>query len=175
MVVSGMVACRFAEKLGGSTLKIAVMGSGGIGGYVGGRLGEAGEEVHLIARGNHLAAIQANGLSIESPYGDATLPDIHATSEPAEIGPADLILFTVKLGDADRAARSLKVLLVAGRNLYPPQIASGVGNLFVQGPQPQPVPCGERFERGGLADIAIDGLFGDCRPNDLNLAPGDNF
>ena len=56
-------------------MKIAIMGAGGIGGYVGGRLAESGNEVCLIARGAHLDALVENGLRIESPYGNVHLPD----------------------------------------------------------------------------------------------------
>ncbi len=92
-------------------MKIAVMGAGGIGGYLGARFAEAGEDVHLIARGVHLEEIRANGLRLESPHGDVTLPAIHATSNPSEIGPVDLILFTVKLGDTEDAASSLHPIM----------------------------------------------------------------
>ena len=92
-------------------MKIAVMGAGGIGGYLGARFAQAGADVHLIARGAHLEAIQANGLRLESPHGDVTLPAIHATSEPSEIGPVDLILFTVKLGDTENASRLLSRMM----------------------------------------------------------------
>lgn len=98
-------------------MKIAVMGAGGIGGYLGGRLAEAGEEVHLIARGAHLAALKAGGLTIESPHGNATLPGIHAAASPSEIGPVDLVLFTVKLGDADTAASTLGPLIGEGTRI----------------------------------------------------------
>jgi 2-dehydropantoate 2-reductase len=92
-------------------MKIAVMGAGGVGGYVGGRLADAGEEVHFIARGRHLEALKARGLRIESPFGDAVLPEIHASDDPAEIGPVDLVLFTVKLADTDSAAAALAPLV----------------------------------------------------------------
>jgi 2-dehydropantoate 2-reductase len=55
-------------------MRIAVMGAGGIGGYVGGRLAEAGAEVTFIARGAHLEALQTNGLTIQSPEGDPPPP-----------------------------------------------------------------------------------------------------
>ena len=92
-------------------MKIAVMGAGGIGGYVGGRLAEAGHSVHLIARGRHLDAIRRSGLRIECPLGDVTLPAIHATDDPAEIGSVDVVVFTVKLGATDGAARALAPLI----------------------------------------------------------------
>ncbi len=92
-------------------MKFAVMGAGGVGGYVGGRLAEAGQDVHFIARGRHLEALRTRGLRIESPYGDAAIADTHASDDPAGIGPVDLVLFTVKLADTDVAAASLAPLL----------------------------------------------------------------
>ena len=92
-------------------MKIAVMGAGGIGGYVGGRLAAAGEDVHLIARGPHLDALRRDGLRIESPLGELHLPAIHATDDPAAVGVADLVLFTVKLKDTDAAAAALAPMI----------------------------------------------------------------
>ncbi|MGI1663253.1 ketopantoate reductase family protein [Palleronia sp. KMU-117] len=92
-------------------MKIAVMGAGGIGGYVGGRLAEAGAEVTLIARGAHLDALRRNGLTIETPQGTVRLPEVRAVGAPAEVGPVDLVLFTVKLADAEGAAGALAPLL----------------------------------------------------------------
>ena len=82
-------------------MKIAVMGAGGVGGYLGGRLAEAGEDVSFIARGAHLGAIKTNGLRILSPLGNATINPVKATSDPAEIAPVDVVLFCVKLYDGD--------------------------------------------------------------------------
>jgi 2-dehydropantoate 2-reductase len=92
-------------------MRIAIMAAGGVGGYVGGRLAEAGEEVHFLARGAHLEALKKDGLFIESPFGDLHLPDIHVTDDPAEIGPVDLVLFAVKLWDTKAAAASLAPLI----------------------------------------------------------------
>ncbi len=89
------------------------MGAGGIGGYVGGRLAASGEDVHLVARGAHLAAIRASGLRIESPHGDAHIPEIAATDDPSEIGPVDVVLFTVKLPDTEEAAAALGPMVAA--------------------------------------------------------------
>ncbi len=71
-------------------MKIAVFGSGGVGGYFGARLAKAGADVHFIARGRHLEAIRANGLKIESALGDVVLKPADATDDPAAIGPVDL-------------------------------------------------------------------------------------
>lgn len=92
-------------------MRIAMMGSGGIGGYVGARLSQAGEDIHFIARGAHLAAMQRNGLRVLSPFGDVHLERVNATENPAEVGPVDLVIFAVKLWDTDDAARRLVPLL----------------------------------------------------------------
>ena len=63
-------------------MKIAVFGTGGVGGYFGARLAAAGEEVHFIARGRHLEAMRENGLSIESRLGDAHVDPALATDDP---------------------------------------------------------------------------------------------
>ncbi len=91
-------------------MKIAVMGSGGVGGYFGGRLAQAGCDVTFIARGAHLAAMREQGLTIESQSGDIHVPRVKATDDPATIGPVDLVLFCVKLADTESAARSIKPL-----------------------------------------------------------------
>jgi 2-dehydropantoate 2-reductase len=92
-------------------MKIAVFGAGAVGAYFGGRLAAAGEEVSFIARGRHLAALSAHGLSIASPKGDLALPTVVATDDPATIGPVDVVLLTVKLYDVDQAAATLAPLV----------------------------------------------------------------
>lgn len=92
-------------------MRIAIMGSGGVGAYVGARLLAAGEDVSFIARGAHLAAMRADGLRIESPIEPVHLPHVVATDDPGTIGPVDLVLFAVKLGDTEAAARALSPLI----------------------------------------------------------------
>lgn len=92
-------------------MKIAVMGAGALGGYFGGRLAAAGADVSFIARGAHLEALRSNGLKIESPLGDLHLPKVNATSDPADVGPVDMVLFLVKLYDTEEAARAIAPLL----------------------------------------------------------------
>lgn len=88
-------------------MRIAVVGAGGVGGYFGGRLAAAGEEVTFIARGAHLQAIRERGLKIESKAaGDVSLPPGAATDYPASVGPVDAVLFCVKLYDVDAAAKA---------------------------------------------------------------------
>ena len=76
-------------------MKVAVLGAGAIGAYVGAALHRAGTDVHLVARGEHLAAIRANGVQVSSPRGDfsARTP---ATDDPAEVGPVDFVFLGLK-------------------------------------------------------------------------------
>jgi 2-dehydropantoate 2-reductase len=92
-------------------VKIAVMGSGAVGGYFGARLAQAGEDVAFIARGRRLAAIRERGISIVSPRGDLRLSPVRATDDAAEIGPVDVVLFTVKLWSTEEAARQIPPLV----------------------------------------------------------------
>lgn len=91
-------------------MKFAVFGAGGVGGYLGARLADAGHEVHLIARGEHLAALQSEGMRVESIFGD-TAVKLPATDAPADIGPCDYVLFCVKAYDTRDAATELAPLL----------------------------------------------------------------
>ena len=91
-------------------MKFAIFGAGGIGAYLGARLADAGHEVHLVARGDHLAAIRAEGLRVESVSGDTTV-DLPATDDPSDIGPCDYVLFCVKAYDTRDAAMDLSPLL----------------------------------------------------------------
>lgn len=91
-------------------MKLAVYGTGAVGGYYAGRLAAAGVDVHLIARGAHLEALRAGGLRIESTKGDLQI-DLPATDDPSEIGPCDYVLFSVKAFDTETAATRLHPLL----------------------------------------------------------------
>ena len=76
-------------------MRIAVMGAGAVGGYLGALLARAGHEVSLIARGPHLQAIQGSGLHVRSEQGNFTTR-VQATDQPSEIGPVDLVIHAVK-------------------------------------------------------------------------------
>jgi 2-dehydropantoate 2-reductase len=92
-------------------MKIAVMGVGGTGGYFGGLLARAGEDVTFIARGAHLEALRTHGLQIKSPlFGDFTLK-VRATNNPQEIGPVDLVLFCIKSYDTEVAVQQIVPLV----------------------------------------------------------------
>lgn len=93
-------------------MKIVMMGSGGVGGFFGGRLANAGYDVSFIARGAHLAAMQEHGLLIESEaHGDIHVPKVQATDNPAALGTADLVIVSVKLWDSEAAAKLIRPLV----------------------------------------------------------------
>ncbi|MBA3595983.1 MAG: 2-dehydropantoate 2-reductase [Methylibium sp.] len=92
-------------------MRVTIMGTGGVGGYFGARLANAGCDVTFVARGAQLAALRERGLRIESPLGGLHLPKVRATDEPAGIGETDLVLFGVKLWDTAFAAESIKPLV----------------------------------------------------------------
>lgn len=92
-------------------MRIAIMGSGGVGGYFGGRLAASGQDVVFIARGAHLAALRTHGLRVESPKGNLSLPPVKATDTPAEIGHADVVLLSVKMYDVEAAAAAIAPLI----------------------------------------------------------------
>ena len=92
-------------------MRIAVVGSGGVGGYFGGRLAAAGADVSFLARGAHLEAMRTRGLRIDSPKGNVHLPHVKAESDPAAIGPADIVFFAVKLYDTAGAIAMLPPLI----------------------------------------------------------------
>ena len=92
-------------------MRIVVMGTGGVGGYFGARLSQAGCDVRFVARGAHLQALRTRGLRVESPLGDALLKDIRVSSDPAEFGQADVVLFGVKLWDTAEAARMIRPVI----------------------------------------------------------------
>lgn len=99
-------------------MRIAVMGAGGVGGYFGGRLAQAGHEVSFVARGKHLEAMKSKGLTLKSPVGDATIK-VRASDKPAELGDAEVVLFAVKLWDTESAAEQIRPLVAKGGVVIP--------------------------------------------------------
>jgi 2-dehydropantoate 2-reductase len=92
-------------------LRIAVIGAGGVGGYFGARLAQAGHDVAFVARGAHLAAMRAHGLRVESAVGDLALPRVDATDDPASLAPVDVVMFCVKLWDVERGTTQIAALV----------------------------------------------------------------
>jgi 2-dehydropantoate 2-reductase len=89
-------------------MKIAMMGSGGVGGFFGGRLANGGYDVSFIARGAHLEAMRRGGLTIENePQGDIHVAPVKVAADPAEVGLVDIVVLSVKLWDTADAARAI--------------------------------------------------------------------
>ena len=127
-------------------MKIAVMGTGGVGGWFGAKLALAGEDVTFIARGAHLAAIRANGLKVISPAGDMLVRPARATDDPATIGPVDVVMFCVKLWDVESGAE-------ACRPLIGPDTAVIAFQNGVEAEERVAAVLGERHAVGGVAAI----------------------
>ena len=97
--------------LSSSKFSVAVVGAGGTGGYYGGALARAGNKVTMIARGPHLAAINANGLQVNSVLlGDFHL-EVDATDDMSAVGPVDLVIFAVKSWATGAAIRDMGPLV----------------------------------------------------------------
>lgn len=93
-------------------MKVAVMGSGGLGGLYGGRLAHAGYDVSFLARGAHLAAMEEHGLLIDNePHGSILIPHVQATDDPATVGVVHFVLIAVKLWDTEDAVRAIRPLV----------------------------------------------------------------
>ena len=91
-------------------MRIAVMGSGGVGGYFGGRLAHGGADVSFVARGKHLEAMRRDGLLIEGPE-QIHVKSVSATDDPNEIGIADIVLVCVKLWDTEQALTQIRPMV----------------------------------------------------------------
>ena len=106
-------------------MRIAVYGAGGVGGYFGGRLAQAGTDVRFIDRGPHLRALREHGLRVRSVEGDFMVR-VPATDDPTEVGPCDYVLFCVKAFDTEPAAARLGPLLGEGTAVL--SLQNGVDN-----------------------------------------------
>jgi 2-dehydropantoate 2-reductase len=100
-------------------MRIAILGTGGVGGYYGALLARTGHDVGFIARGEHLEAIKRDGLRVESVHGDLCVEPARASDNPAEIGPVDLVLVAVKAYDLEDAAQAARPLLGPRTALLP--------------------------------------------------------
>jgi 2-dehydropantoate 2-reductase len=92
-------------------MRIAIFGAGGAGGFFGGRLARAGEDVIFIARGDHYQAIRENGLRVYSVDGDFVVRPARATDDPARSGEVDAVLLGVKTWQVTEAARAMRPLI----------------------------------------------------------------
>jgi len=89
-------------------MRIAFIGIGALGGYFGGRLAKAGNDVIFIARGAMLEALRKDGLRVQSPLGDFALPKVQATDDPTGVGHVDAVFVTTKAWQVMEAAQQIR-------------------------------------------------------------------
>jgi 2-dehydropantoate 2-reductase len=128
-------------------MRIAVLGAGGVGGYFGGRLAFSGEEVIFIARGDHLRAMQVDGLRVDSLQGDFQLQPVQATDDPQQVGQVDVILVAVKAWQVVEAAQLM--LPMIGSTTFVLPVLNGV-----EAPTQLAAAIGEEWVLGGLCRIS---------------------
>jgi 2-dehydropantoate 2-reductase len=127
-------------------MRIAIFGTGGVGGYFGGRLAQAGEEVIFIARGQHLQAIREHGLQVESLNGDFVVQPTQATDDPAQVGPVDAVIVAVKAWQVSEAAEAMRPII--GPETFVTPLQNGV-----EAPGQLAAVLGEERILGGLCRI----------------------
>jgi len=134
-------------------VKIAVVGAGAIGAYVGAALARGGADVHLIARGEHLAAMRRDGVTVRSPRGDFRAHP-HATDDPAEVGPADIVFLGLKAYSYAGAGDLLRPLLRPGTGVVAAQ--NGIPWWYFHGlPGPYEGRRVEAVDPGGAVSAVI--------------------
>jgi len=92
----------------GAAVRIMVFGTGGAGGYFGAQLARAGEDVVFVARGEHLRAIRASGLRVETSSDEILISPAQATDDPAEVAGVGVVLVGVKAWQVAEAARTMQ-------------------------------------------------------------------
>src|SRR6202048_703168 len=129
------------------SMRIAVVGAGGVGGGFGAALAKAGADVSFVARGAHLAAMRSEGLKIQGGRGETHLVPTRATEDPAEIGQVDIVLFCVKLWDVESAGQRIKPLIGPDTAVIPLQNGIDAAERLI------PI-LGESAVMGGVAQIS---------------------
>jgi len=135
-------------------MRISIFGTGGVGGYFGGRLAQAGEDVTFIARGEHLRAIRDTGLKVDSLNGDFVVYPARATDNVGEAGLVDLVIVGVKAWQVPEAARAMKPMV---------------------GPQTTVLPLQNGVDASGqlAAELGVDRVIGGlCKIVSFVTAPG---
>ncbi|MBN1149148.1 MAG: 2-dehydropantoate 2-reductase [Anaerolineales bacterium] len=122
-------------------MRIIVFGAGGVGGYFGGRLAQAGEEVIFIARGEHMQAMRSHGLRVDSIKGDFHIDPVQVADDPGQVGAADIILAAVKAWQVPEIAPAMAPMLGAETGVIflgngveaPGQLSAALGSQHVLG------------------------------------------
>src|SRR6516164_3986423 len=132
-------------------MRIAVVGTGGIGGPYGASLAKAGADVTFVARGAHLAAIHENGLRVEGDRGESHIRPAQATDDIASIGTVDFVLLCVKLWDVENAGAQLRAIVGPGTAVVPLQNGVDAAERLIPILGQEPVMGGTAFVTGTIA------------------------
>ena len=132
-------------------MRIAVIGTGGIGGPYGASLAKAGAEVTFVARGAHLAAIRENGLRIEGDRGETHIRPARATADIAGIGVVDFVLCCVKLWDLEAVAGEIRAIVGPETAVIPLQNGIDAAERLIPILGPRAVMGGMAFVTGTIA------------------------
>jgi 2-dehydropantoate 2-reductase len=144
--VAGQNAGGEARATGETEMRIALVGSGGVGAGFGAYLAEAGHDLVALARGRHLEAIRSGGLTVRRPDGERRVP-LRASDRAEDLGEVDLVIFAVKLWDTEATARQMAPLL--GAETLVLTLQNGVDSLDLLGPI-----VGAGHLVGGVAQIS---------------------
>jgi 2-dehydropantoate 2-reductase len=128
-------------------MKFAIFGTGGVGGYFGGRLAQAGHDVTFIARGEHLVAITETGLKVDSIDGDFVVYPAQATGNPGSVGAVEVVLVTVKAWQMEEALEQMRPLVGPETLLFP--LLNGV-----DAPEQLAKAFGREHVLGGLCRVS---------------------
>jgi 2-dehydropantoate 2-reductase len=128
-------------------MKVAIIGAGGVGGTFGAALANAGADVWFLARGAHLDAMRTNGLRIIGGRGETHLVPTQATDDPAAIGPADVVLFCVKLWDVESAGEHIRPIVGPATAVIPLQNGIDASERLI------PI-LGAKAVMGGVAQVS---------------------
>src|ERR1700751_4521899 len=129
-------------------MRIAVVGTGGIGGPYGASLAKAGADVAFVARGAHLAAMRENGLRIEGDRGETHIRPAQATDDPATIGAVDYALLCVKLWDVESAGEAIRPIVGPQTAIVPVQNGIDAAERLIPILGREPVMGGSAFVTG---------------------------
>jgi 2-dehydropantoate 2-reductase len=128
-------------------MRIAIFGAGGVGGYFGGRLAQAGEDVVFIARGDHLKTMLKQGLKVDSVKGDFLVKPVQATGDPAQVGIVDVVLVCVKAWQVPEAAEAIRPMIGADTVALPLQNG-------LEAPTQLAAVLGDQHVLGGLCGLS---------------------
>ena len=148
-------------------MRIAIFGVGGVGGYFGGRLAEAGEDVVFIARGKNLEALDTSGLKVESIKGDFVVHPAQASEDPNRVGVVDVVLVGVKAWQVQEAAQTIRPLI--GPETFVIPLQNGV-----EAPGQLAEVLGDKHVLGGLCGL-ISMVVGPAHIRHLGADPFISF